>query len=66
MRRVPEILEAYHEGNRFSDEEAIALRDAMKKASDANYELGSRFRIVANECSRIHDRLTDICKARGI
>ncbi len=66
MRRIPNILEAYHNGDTFSNEEAIALRDAMKAASDANYNLGIRFKITANECSRVYDRLIDICKARGI
>lgn len=66
MRRISECYSAFVEGESLTNEECIALRNAMKDAADSCFELGERFRLSFEEANERYLRLADICRAREI
>jgi hypothetical protein len=66
MRKISDIYTAFLNGDKFSNEEAIALRDQFKLTVCACLPLGDRFRLAFIEANMNYLRLNDICRARGI
>jgi len=66
MRKISDIYEALTNGDSYTDEEAIALRNTFKDAADACFKLGSTFKLAFVVANSRYLYLCDVCKARNI
>ena len=66
MRHMKKLVEAFNQGTRITNDELVALRDAMKVAAEALIGLGPYFATAYKEANMIHIRTEEFCVARGI